>query len=66
MAFCASCENYRDNFALIVDESRLVGIVTTADMATFFREYAEDLMQIEGIESRTKDAIRALYAGDEV
>src|SRR5262249_15549202 len=56
---------YRDNFALIVDDSRLIGIVTTADVATFFREYAEDLMQIEGIESRVKDAIRARYAGDD-
>lgn len=56
---------YRDNFALIVDESRLIGIVTTADMAVFFREYAQDLMLIEGIESRVKDAIRALYVGDD-
>lgn len=56
---------HRDNFALIVDESKLIGIVTTADVAIFFREYAEDLMQIEGIESRVKDAIRALYAGDD-
>ena len=56
---------YRDNFALIVDESRLIGIVTTADMAVFFREYSQDLMLIEGIESRVKDAIRALYAGDD-
>jgi len=56
---------HRDNFALIVDESRLIGIVTTADVAVFFREYAQDLMQIEGIESRVKDAIRALYAGDD-
>jgi predicted transcriptional regulator len=56
---------HRDNFALIVDESRLIGIVTTADMAVFFREYAQDLMLIEGIESRVKDAIRALYAGDD-
>jgi CBS domain-containing protein len=56
----------RDNFALIVDESdQLTGIVTTADTAVFFREYAQDLMQIEGIESRVKDAIRALYADDE-
>lgn len=53
---------HRDNFALIVDESRLIGIVTTADVAVFFREYAQDLMLIEGIESRVKDAIRALYA----
>jgi predicted transcriptional regulator len=56
---------HRDNFALIVDDSGLVGIVTTADMAVFFREYAQDLMVIEGIESRVKDAIRALYAGDD-
>jgi CBS domain-containing protein len=56
---------YRDNFAVIVDESRLIGIVTTADMAVFFREYAQDLMLIEGIESRVKDAIRALYVGDD-
>jgi CBS domain-containing protein len=55
---------HRDNFALIVDESALIGIVTTADMAVFFREYAQDLMLIEGIESRVKDAIRTLYAGD--
>jgi CBS domain-containing protein len=55
---------HRDNFALIVDESRLVGIVTTADVAVFFREYAQDLMLIEGIESRVKDATLALYAGD--
>jgi hypothetical protein len=55
---------HRDNFAIIVDESKL-GVVTTADVAVFFREYAEDLMLIEGIESRVKDAIRSLYAGDE-
>jgi CBS domain-containing protein len=54
----------RDNFALIVDGSKLVGIVTTADTAVFFRSYAQDLMQIEGIESSVKDAIRALYQGD--
>ncbi len=56
---------HRDNFALIVDGTRLIGIVTTADMAVFFREYAQDLMLIEGIETRVKEAIRALYAGDE-
>ncbi|HLJ25511.1 MAG TPA: DUF4268 domain-containing protein [Candidatus Angelobacter sp.] len=56
---------HRDNFAIIVEESRLLGIVTTADVAVFFREYAEDLMLIEGIESRMKEAIRALYAGDD-
>jgi CBS domain-containing protein len=56
---------FRDNFALIVDESSLIGIVTTADMAVFFREYAQDLMLIEGIETRVQDAIRALYAGDD-
>ncbi len=55
---------HRDNFAIIVDESKLKGIVTTADTAAFFREYAEDLMLIEGIESRIRDAIQALYAGD--
>lgn len=58
-------EIQRDNFALIVDESNvLTGIVTTADTTVFFREYAQDLMQIEGIESRIKEAITALYAGD--
>jgi CBS domain-containing protein len=57
---------HRDNFALITDGSELVGIVTTADIAVFFRDYAQDLMLIEGIESRVKDAIRALYAGDDV
>lgn len=56
----------RDNFALIVNESgSLTGIVTTADTAIFFRKHAEDLLQIEGIETRIKDAIRALYAGDD-
>lgn len=55
---------HRDNFAIIVDESKLRGVVTTADAAAFFREYAEDLMLIEGIESRVKDAIQALYAGN--
>jgi hypothetical protein len=56
---------HRDKFAVIVDEkNRLTGIVTTADIAVFFREYAQDLMQIEGIESLVKDAIRALYADD--
>jgi len=53
----------RENFALIVDEKNvLAGIVTTADTMFFFREYAQDLMQIEGIESRMKEAITALYA----
>jgi Domain of unknown function (DUF4268) len=55
---------HRDNFAIIVDESKLRGVMTTADAAAFFREYAEDLMLIEGIESRIRDAIQALYAGD--
>jgi hypothetical protein len=55
----------RGNFALIVDENNvLTGIVTTSDTTVFFREYAQDLMQIEGIESRMKEAITALYAGD--
>ena len=52
----------RENFALIVDDNNvLTGIVTTADTTFFFREYAEDLMLIEGIETRMKDAIQALY-----
>jgi hypothetical protein len=34
-------------------------------MASFFREYAQDLMLIEGIESHVKDAIRAVYADDD-
>ncbi len=56
----------RENFALIVDEDNvLTGIVTTADTTVFFREYAQDLMQIEGIESRMKEAIAALYAGND-
>jgi len=56
----------RENVALIVDENNvLTGIVTTADTTVFFREYAQDLMQIQGIESRMKDAITALYAGDD-
>lgn len=56
----------RDNFALIVDEDdKLTGIVTTADTTVFFREYAEDMMQIEGIESRMKDAIVALFSGND-
>jgi CBS domain-containing protein len=52
---------HRDDFALIADDSKLVGIITTADLALFFREYAQDLMEIEGIESQLKGAIRALY-----
>lgn len=56
---------HRDNFAVIVDDAALKGIVTTADVAVFFREYAEDLMLIEEIESRLKDAIRALYGGND-
>jgi CBS domain-containing protein len=55
---------HRDNFAVIVDDAGLKGIVTTADVAVFFREYAEDLMLIEDIESRIKDAIQTLYAND--
>lgn len=56
----------RENFALIVDDNNvLTGIVTTADTTVFFREYAQDLMLIEGIESRMKEAIAALYAGDD-
>jgi len=56
----------RDNFILIVDSNGLLtGLVTTADSTVFFRNYAQDLMQIEGIESRVKDAIRAIYSGDE-
>ena len=56
----------RENFALIVDdEGRLTGIVTTADTTVFFREYAEDLMQIEGIEARMKEAIQATYADNQ-
>lgn len=56
----------RDSFALIVDDAtnHLTGIVTTADTTVFFREYAQDLMQIEGIESRMKEAILALYGGN--
>jgi CBS domain-containing protein len=56
----------RDNFALIVnDKNHLTGIVTTADTTVFFREYAQDLMQIEGIESHLKEVIRSLYTGDD-
>ncbi len=56
----------RENFALIVDDDNvLTGIVTTADTTVFFREYAQDLMLIEGIESRIKDAITALYSGND-
>jgi CBS domain-containing protein len=56
----------RENFALIVDDNNvLTGIVTTADTTVFFREYAQDLMLIEGIESRMKEAISALYAGND-
>jgi CBS domain-containing protein len=56
----------RQNFALIVDDNNvLTGIVTTADTTVFFREYAQDLMLIEGIESRMKEAINALYVGND-
>jgi CBS domain-containing protein len=53
---------HRDNFVIIADGPRLKGIVTTADVAVFFREYAEDLMVIEDIESGLKEAIQTLYA----
>src|ERR1039458_5480884 len=53
---------HRDNFALIVDESKLKGVVTTADAATFFREYAEDLMRIEDNQSSIKKEISVLSA----
>jgi CBS domain-containing protein len=57
----------RESFALIVDENNVLrGIVTTADTMFFFKEYAQDLMQIEGIESRMKEAITALYAGSDL
>lgn len=56
----------RDNFALIVDENdALTGIVTTSDTTVFFREYAQDLMRIEGIEERMKEAILALFEGND-
>lgn len=56
----------RENFALIVDHDQLLtGIVTTSDTTVFFREYAQDLMLIEGIEIGIKEAITALYEGDE-
>ena len=51
----------RDNFVLIVDDSKLKGIVTAADATVFFQSYAQDLMRIESIESSLKDAICALY-----
>ena len=55
----------RENFALIVDEEEhLTGIVTTSDTTEFFREYAEDLMLIEGIETQIKETIQALYADE--
>jgi CBS domain-containing protein len=55
---------HRDNFALIVDGSQLKGIVTAADATVFFQSFAQDLMRIESIESRLKEAIYALYSHD--
>src|SRR5579863_8250790 len=55
---------HRDDFALIANDSKLLGIVTPADLALFFRENAKDLMELEGIESRIKDAILTLYIDD--
>jgi len=55
---------HRDNFVVITEEGRLSGIVTTADVAVFFRQYAEDLMVIEDIETRLKDGINFLYSND--
>lgn len=54
----------RNDFALITDSSgKLTGIVTTADTTVFFREYAVDLMQIQGVEESLKEAIEILYGG---
>lgn len=56
----------RHDFALIVDEKdTLIGVVSTYDTTAFFRNYAQDLMLIEGIETNIREAIEALYKGDE-
>jgi hypothetical protein len=54
------------DFAVIVNESKqVIGIITTADTTRFLREYAQDLMTIENIESRVKEAIRTLFRGND-
>ncbi len=51
-----------NSFILIVDQTNILeGIVTTADIAHFFQEYAQDLMIIEGIESIVKETISSLF-----
>jgi hypothetical protein len=44
---------------------RFYGRNSSADRASFLREYAQDLMLIEGIASRVKDANRAVYSDDD-
>lgn len=56
----------RHDFALIVNErDTLIGVVSTYDTTAFFRNYAQDLMLIEGIETNIREAIEALYKGND-
>jgi hypothetical protein len=49
------------NAVLIVDNSKLVGIVTSYDSTEYFRNKTEDLMRIEDIELMIKEFINLAY-----
>jgi CBS domain-containing protein len=50
---------------LIVQEGKLIGILTTHDLAEFFRQRAVKLMLVEQIEGSIRDYIRAAYNSNE-
>ena len=49
------------NAVLIVDRSKLVGIVTSYDSTEYFRNKTEDLMRVEDIELMIKEFINLAY-----
>jgi hypothetical protein len=51
----------KENAVLIVDQEKLIGIVTSFDSTEYFRKRAEDLMYIEDIEGVIKEFIQAFY-----
>lgn len=53
-----------ENAVLIVDQERLIGIVTSFDSTDYFRKRAEDLMYVEDIEGVVKDFITSYYTND--
>lgn len=51
-------DDMRDGYALIIDERRiLVGILTSYDVAGYFRQRARDIYQVENIENKLKDYV---------